>query len=74
MEQKQYIGKLNENWIKCSDALPPLRCRVLITDGNITTMAWISDYRKGWEGWVLLGLEYLGDVIAWQHLPTMYSD
>ena len=56
-------------WIRCTEALPPLRKRVIVTDGVISTIGWISDYRKGWEGWVVLDEEYLNDIVAWMEFP-----
>lgn len=64
---------LAAGWIRCSEKLPPLRKRVIVTDGVISTIGWISDYRRGWEGWVVLDDEYLNDIIAWQEFPPACS-
>lgn len=64
---------LDAGWIRCTETLPPLRKRVIVTDGVISTIGWISDYRKGWEGWVILDNEYLNDIVAWQEFPPACS-
>lgn len=57
------------NWINAADNLPALRKRVLVTDGQLVSIAWINDYRKGWEGWVTLDTEYLDTITMWSELP-----
>jgi len=82
MEHKTSIKHENGNdanrllaagWIRCTETLPPLRKRVIVTDGVISTIGWISNYRKGWEGWVTLDNEYLNDIVAWQEFPPACS-
>lgn len=60
---------LGTGWIRCSERLPALRKRVIVTDGVISTIGWISDYKKGWEGWIVLDNEYLNDIVAWREFP-----
>ena len=71
-EQKDNGTKpqLCDGWRDVRKALPSPRQRVIVTDGTIVTMAWISAKVKDrWEGWTILDNEYFGEVVAWRELP-----
>jgi hypothetical protein len=62
----------NTGWtIVTENTMPPLRNRVLVTDGDIVCIAWVNSYKKGFEGWKTIDNEYLNDIIAWKDLPTV---
>ena len=61
---------LSDGWRDVRKEIPSPRKRVIVTDGNTVTMAWISATIKGtWEGWTILDNEYFGEAIAWRELP-----
>lgn len=60
------------NWIRClDDSLPPANTRVLVSDGETTTIARYvnSDLHRHWF-FDLVSIKDT-DVVWWQELPTL---
>lgn len=51
------------------DNLPPVRERVIITDGNVCAEAHLNHHGL-FEGWTLLNDIHIGEIIYWMKLPT----
>lgn len=64
---KQVLG---DGWRDVAIEIPKPRQRVLVTDGNIVCIAWISPTVKDtWTGWTTIDDEDMNDIKAWRLLP-----
>lgn len=62
-----------QRWIPCSEALPDVRHKVLITDGYHTAEGQLQDNGDWWQyRWTCLRKH--NEIIAWQPLPEPYRE
>lgn len=57
-------------WINVTKELPPPRKRVLVTDGEVVCIAWITEQNGNWGDFGLTDDEVFGVVIGWCELPS----